>query len=141
MPAILRSGDTGAMRHLQADRCGLPRSWRLSYEMQGKQSQKFPPPSPFSKIYLGYERHIHLLPQGSPARAHTCQVSLHGNTHSHRGLFYPGRTPTFHPLASGLIQLNWCLPPLTYASLHMVFPGFCGGCHNMVVAFFGIRSN
>lgn len=64
------------MRHQQADRCGLPRSWCLSYEMQGKQSQKFPPPSPFSKIHLGYERHIHLFPQGSPALAHTCRISL-----------------------------------------------------------------
>lgn len=58
----------------QADRCGRPRSWCLSCEMQGKQSQKFLPPSSLSKIHLDYEGHIYFLPQGRTGLAHTCQI-------------------------------------------------------------------
>lgn len=63
MLATLRSGDTGAIQYLQADRCELQESWCLSYEMQGKQSLKFPLASLFCKIHLGYKCHLHFLPQ------------------------------------------------------------------------------
>ena len=106
--------------YLRADRCGRPRSWCLSCEMQGKQSQKFPPPSSLSKIHLDYEGHICFLPQGSTGLAHTCRFSSVATPAATGDYFL--LISHFQPLVSGLVQVSWHLPPPTYPSESFGFP-------------------
>lgn len=120
---------------------GFHGSWCLSYEMQGKQSQKFPPASSFSKIHLGYECNIYFLPQWSialttPVRFSSVAISTStGDYCILAELLLSTICPW--PDSTQLAPSTADLPHLGQHSLSWV----CGGCHNMVVEFFGIRSN